>query len=352
MPIQGNFATTIRQMVTDLVTADKTRIDNAIFQSTFGISDFVRYHTLVTGVRDGSLVPIVLAGNDFGSMPGGDEKACTFNTCDVDINYSTKKWDLGYYDCRIPICMSNFDEDFLIFWNMYRTKMENPLEVPDAQALLDFIISKVENRIKGTQWRVGYLGDAASANALINKNNGYFVQAEAGTGTKINLAVADPTPEQIYQALQDAYNAAAGKIWFSETDVVWKMTYAMAAKFVAFLNTKADLSMYNCDCINPDALVSGRRFTIEGLRIFGIPVEVHREIDLSMAAVTQTNVFQALLIRKSNLLIGTNTTDKLDKFRIFYVEKDDMIYIDSAVYMGVSIPLDDEYVYITNEVTP
>ena len=352
MPLQGNFATTIRQMVTDLVTADKVNISEAIFQSTFAISDFSRYHTLITGVRDGALVPIVLAGDDYGSMPGGDEKSCVLNTCDIDINYSTKKWDLGWYDCRIPICMNSFDEDFLIFWNMYRMKMENPLEVPDAQAFLTFLTDKVENRIKGTQWRVGYLGDSSSANALINKNNGYFVQAEAGDGIKLNFAQANPTPEQIYAMLEDAYNQASGLLWSSESDVVWKMTYAMASKFVAFLNTRADLSQYNCDCINPDAIVAGRRFAVEGLRIFGIPVEVHREIDGSMNAVGQTNKFQALLIRKSNMLIGVNSTDKMEKFRIYYVEKDDMIYIESAVYMGVSIPLDNEYVYISNDVTP
>ncbi|WP_448607598.1 hypothetical protein [Paenimyroides ceti] len=352
MPIQGNFAAEIRAMVTNLVDADKMNIGNAIFQSVFGIDDFTRYHQLVTGVRDGGKVPIILAGNDYGSMPAGDEKSCEFNECDVDIQYSSQTWSLGEYNCKIPICLRTLDEDFLVFWNMYRQRLEDPLERPDYKAFLSFLTEKVENRIKGTQWRVGYLGDKSSTNNLINNNNGYFVQAEAGSGTKINLPQANPTPEEIYEALTEAYNAASEKVWFSEKDVVWRMTYAMAAKFVAFLNTKADLSQYNCDCINPDALTTGRRFKVEGLTIYGIPVHAHREIDGSMAAVSQTNKFQALLIRESNQLLGTNETDNLSEFDIWYSKDDKKIYIESLVYMGVSIPLEDEYVFITNEVTP
>lgn len=351
MPLQGNFATSIRALVENLTDAEKMNINEAIFESAFSISDFPASHRVLTGVRNGTKVPIILAGDDYGSMPGGDENSCDFNECDIDIQYSGKNWDLGYYNCRIPICMNSFDEDFLVFWNMYRHNMENPLDQPDTKAFLNFISDKVENRIRGTQWRIGYLGDNASANTLINKNDGYFVQAEAGAGSKVNIAQADPTGEQIYAALQQAYNLAADEVWFEEKDLVWRMTHAMAAKFVAFLNNLSDLSPYNCDCINPDAITSGRRFTVKGLTILGIPVKAQREIDLSMKAVGQTNKFQALLIRESNQLTGVNESKGFSKFRIFYVEKDDKIYIDSAVYMGVSIPL-DEYVYITNDVTP
>jgi hypothetical protein len=124
----------------------------------------------------------------------------------------------------------------------------------------------------------------------------------------------------------------------------------MASKLVSFLNTKADLSMYNCDCLNPDAIVAGRRFNVAGLRIFGIPVEAHREIDLSMTAAGKTgnDKFKAILIRKSNLLIGTNTTDKLEGFDIFYDKISRKIYVDSMIYLGVMIPL-DEYVYISEQ---
>ena len=74
-------------------------------------------------------------------------------------------------------------------------------------------------------------------------------------------------------------------------------------------------------------------------------LKAHREIDLSGNAIAATDLFQALLTRKSNLLVGTNTSDKLEGFDIFFDKLSRKIYIDSMVYLGVMIPLDD-YVLI------
>lgn len=351
MALQGNFATAIADLVDSLTAADKVNINEAIFQSTFGVGSFTQAHTLLTERRHGQLQPIVLSNDYYGAMPSGDETSCTLNECDLTPNYAAKEWCLHEYNCRRDICMRTFDENFLIFWNMYRQRLEDPLAEPDAQAFLDFITDIVEKQVMGTQWRVGYWGDTAETeNDLINGCDGFFVQAEAGDGEKINLesAGAEPTADEIYATLQEAYEYATNETeWGMEADLVWKMSYAAAAKMVSWLNTNADLSQYNCDCVNPDAVTQGRRFSVEGLRIFGIPVEAHREIDLSMTAAGKSGneKYQILLARKSNLLVGTNTADKLEDLDIFFDKKDRKVYIDSIVYLGVMIPL-DEYVYI------
>lgn len=349
MPLQGNFATTIQAAVDSLTTADQTNINEAIFQSTFGVSSFANAHTVMTGVRDGKVIPIVLAGNYYGSMPVGNEESCTLNTCDLPINYADKVWDLAEYNCRHEICFRTVDEDWLVFWNAYRQRLDNPLEAPDMNAIIAFLTQDIENKVQGTMWRVGYLGDTASASNLINGNNGFFVQAAAGNGIKINIDEAEPTPQQLYEYFSQAYNSLADQVWGSESDLVWKMTWAMANKWVTYLNTLTDTSQYNCDCINPESLIAQRRYSIDGLRIFGIPVDVHREIDLSMNALNQTNKYQAILARRSNLLVGTNTTDKMEGFEMFFDKVTRKVFIDTMVYLGVSIPL-DEYVYISNEV--
>src|SRR5690554_3545889 len=348
MALQGNFATDVSALVDSLVAADKVNINEAIWQQTFGVGNFAQAHTLITERRNGQLQPIVLSNDYYGSMPVGDDTDCDLNSCDLTPNYATKEWCLAEYNCRLEICMRSFDEDFLLFWNMYRQRLDDPTVTPDAQAFLDYISEIVEKSILGTQWRVGYWGDTADTeNNLISGCDGFFVQAEAGSGEKIELVAAgdEPTAEEIYETLQEAYEYASQQVWGVEPDLVWKMTYAMAAKLVSFLNTRADLSMYNCDCVNPDAVTQGRRFNVEGLRIFGIPVEAHREIDLSGNAASATDLFQALLTRKSNLLVGTNTSDKLEGFDIFFDKLSRKIYIDSMVYLGVMIPLDD-YVLI------
>ena len=124
--------------------------------------------------------------------------------------------------------------------------MEDPTQEPDAQAFLDYITDIVEKQIMGTQWRVGYWGDADSENTLIEGCDGFFVQAAAGSGIKqeITPADSDPTAEEIYDELQEAYETATTTTtWGMEADLVWKMSYAAASKLVSFLNTRADLSI-------------------------------------------------------------------------------------------------------------
>lgn len=353
MALQGNFATAIGDLVTNLVASDIANINEAIWQETFGVGSFAQSHTLITNRRSGQVQPIVLAQNYYGSMPKGDEKSCDLNACDLTPNYSAKEWCLSEYNCRIPICMKNFDEEFLMFWNMYRQTLEDPTGEPDAQAFLDYIEQTVRNQVLGTQWRVGYWGDtAASQNDLINGCDGFFVQAEAGTGHKIDIvaAGAEPTALEIYASFQDAYEYAMSQTWGDQPDVVWKTTYAVAAKLVTWLNTMQDTSQYNCECYDPAGIVATRKFNVQGLRIFGIPVEAHREIDLSMTAAGASayEKWKALLIRKSNLLIGTNTENKMEGFDMFYDKTDRKIYIDSVVRLGVMIPL-EEYVYVSEQ---
>ena len=354
MALQGNFATAIGDLVNNLVASDIANINEAIFQETFTVGSFAQAHTMLTGRRHGQLQPIVLSNDYYGSMPKGDETSCDLNTCDLTPNYSSKEWCLSEYNCRIPICMRSFDEEFLMFWNMYRQGLEDPTSEPDAQAFLDFIEDIVRNQVQGTQWRVGYWGDTTKvANNLVNGCDGYFVQAEAGSGYKINLQVAgtEPTGEELYIAMQEAYEYAVQQIWGGQTDVVMKTTYAVASKLVAWLNTMTDTSQYNCSCYDPDGITASRRFNVEGLRVFGIPVEAHREVDLSSvpAGVDTIDKYQILLTRKSNLLIGTNTDGKMEGFDMFYDKTDRKIYIDTMVRLGVMIPL-DEYVYIRKTV--
>lgn len=351
MALEGNFSTAIVDLVEDLVTADKVNINQAIFQETFGIGSFVNSHSLRTGVRPGSLISIVLAGDNYCAMPAGDELSCELNDCDLTPQYQAKKWDLAEYNCRIPICMRTFDENFLAFWNMYRQRLDNPLEAPDAQAFLTYITTQVERNILGAQWRVGYWGDtSATTNNLINANNGYFVQAEAGSGIKASItsAGAEPTAEEILDSIEAALGQASNQMWLGADDVVIKMSWTVANKIAMYLNRVNRQNPYNCDCVSADGIVSADRFSVEGLRLFGYRVEAHREIDGGAGCVTDADVNKILIARKSNLLVGTNELDKMSMFDIFYDKRDRMIYVDSAIYLGVSIPL-DEYIYLTVE---
>jgi len=345
--LMGNFEGAIKDVVNGLTSTDKVNINSAIWESSLLANPITERHTLVTGVRAGNKIPIIRAGNDYDSMYNSEDDSCYMNNCSIPTEYSFKPWTMGRYNCRTEVCLRTFSNDFNTFWNMYKRATSDPLKEPDTQAFLEYLVGKVEARVKGTAWRVSYLGESDSWDNLIRGNDGFFVQASAGKGEKVEIKESEPTGEEIYKYLEAAYDAAASSLWFGNEDVVFKMTYAMASKLVAFLNTRADLSQYNCDCINPDAIVSGRRFSVEGLRVFGIPVDVHREIDGSINAIGNDKKYRALLIRRSNMLIGSASEDGLEMFDMFYDKLTRTIFLDAELYIGAAIPL-DEYVYISN----
>ena len=47
---------------------------------------------------------------------------------------------------------------------------------------------------------------------------------------------------------------------------------------------------------------------------------------------------RALLIAKTNLLIGTEEQDMLSMLDVFYDKKDKKVYIDAEAYLGAAIP--------------
>lgn len=351
MALDKNFKEQITDKINSYVSAEKMNMANAIFDRQHDIGDFSSKHNIITGVVNGNMIPIITKGNRYGMLKAskGD---CSMNECDLETTYSSKKWVVGDYDCRIPICMDSYSEDFLRFWGAYKTTLEDPSEVPTYKAYLDWLVSYTKESVEGALWLKAYWGDTTSVNELISLNNGFWTEAKAGDGIKINMG--DPatplTGEAIYKFLQSAYEQTIDEVWYTEEDMVFVMSHKMARTLVSFLNTKADLSKYNCDCLDVDAITGKRRFSIANLTVFGIPVVAYKEVD--MASIQGLGVdadFRALLINKENLLIGINTEKHLNQFNMFYDQKDRKIYIDLKIQIGASIPEVESYTFLYQE---
>lgn len=359
MAITDNFQAGIIDMVEDLVTADKLKISEAIFKKTQEITDVTNSHTVITGVRNGTLVPIINGQPSYESFPFTDEKLCGTNSCDVNTQYSTKKWELGLIDCRIPICLRSFDENFLLFWNQFR--VINP-DISDMNsAFMAYIISRVKTNLLAAQWRVTYFGDKSSSSNLFNGFDGFYAQAEVGGGisepitenTQTTLEAQRMTGERVYEVLDKMYEDAMETDWFDETTAQFVLTKFMATPFVQYLNSLGDRIPVCCEILNPDNIQARRRFNLNNISFHGIPVIVHSELDGVIKGTTELNggsattarvdPNRAILTTKNNLLIGTSETKNLSYLDIFYDKKDKNIYIDANSYIGSSIPT-DEYV--------
>ena len=72
MAITNNFDTTILELVTDITSAETAVYSNAIFEAAFEIGRLAENHTVITGVRNGNVIPIISTNPAYNSFPFKD----------------------------------------------------------------------------------------------------------------------------------------------------------------------------------------------------------------------------------------------------------------------------------------
>lgn len=350
MAITTNFSTAVLALVDDLVTADNVNISNAIYTSTFEVGDIAEGHQIITGVRNGTLIPILSNSPKYDAFPVKDATNCNIPACDLDLGFSVKAWQTAMIACKIPICINSFDDNFLIFWNQHKRLFG---DADENSALIQYIVDLFQRNLQAAIWRRVWFADSASSNDYLEGADGIFTQAEAMDGYKIevaeNVAGTGLTGQALYDYLTEAYLYASVQPWWNPSTARIEMTQAMASVLVAWLNSMGDRTGINCECFSPDGLTAMRTYSIDGmLKIFGIEVHVHREFDAIINTFTLGNPYRALLTNTGNILIGTTELDQLPAFKIWYSEDDDNIYIKGGANVGAAL-VTNEYVYIGAE---
>lgn len=359
MAYTDNFVAELLPLIDDLITADGMDYNKLIFQKAFLASDITKDHTLVTGVRNGTLVPIIDGQPNYNAFPFIDAESCDTVECDLNSNYSAIKWQLGLISCRVPICLRTFNDNFLIFWNSY--KMLNPTKAENGTylrtAILQYITDLLVNSLEVAKWRVEYFAEEGNASPLLNGFDGWFAQAASVPSLVVPIAKNDAatysaqemTGEEIYQTLIAMETLYLSQEWAGDRPFEYRMTKKMAMTLAAYLNQLKDSSC--CDGVerlNPDNVAS-KFFYFDQLAFHGIPIKPMPEWDKIINNVTALNggggnakrvdPNRILLIDKTNLLIGTEERDMLKMLDIFYDKKDKKIYFDLEAYLGAAIPL-------------
>lgn len=343
--------TTMRNLAETLSAANKLTIANAIFENALLAEDVASRHLVVTGVNTGDVVPILDDSVNYASFPFLSQTVCTSADCDLDVTFSGKKWTLGLIGCKISICMKTFSADFRYFFQTNYQVLHN-LDM-NSQILL-YLQSKFQNNFNGAKMRVAYFADTTTDDSdpnfeLLSGIDGFFTQAEAGNGTQIEFNQANPTGVEAYEALEAAYAAMMESDWSGREGLVWKMTRKMASLLVRWMNGLKDKSAYNCECYSADGITAMRTFTIDGsLSFFGIPVEVERDLDGIITQLDLGRPYRALLTYRNNLMIGTQETENLSEFDIWYDKSTKNVIIEGEALIGAMLPT-DEYVYIGAE---
>lgn len=358
MAYSDNFDSGLISLVDSLEAAEKLNMSEMLMSKQFQVDQLDATHTVVTGVRKGNLIPILNDQPDYEAFPFVDPQACDVTSCDIDTNYSSHKWDLGLLECRVPICMRSFSESFNIFWNQYKQINEPNMN----SAFLQFLGRKFQMNLEAAKWRAAYFGDTSSSSAYFDGIDGFFAQAAANSSQIVDIAKNDGatkagqvmTGEEVYNTLEAMYEAAFAQPWFDPTQVEFRITRAMAGALVTWLNSKNDLSLYNCECTDVNKLTGARAFNFGNIRMFGIPVMVHNEwdqiiyksaeFDPNGGTDPRVDPNRALLTYRSNLLVGTSETSALNHFDIWYSRDDKKVYMEGNSYIGAGIPLIGEYI--------
>lgn len=367
MAVTSNFAEDLLDLVDDIVSADKVEFSESIFQKTFQYEGLAASHEVITGVRNGGTIPIVLSTPNPDSFPFVDPTSCAPTDCDVPLEFSGKKWDLGLIECRVPICMRTFNENFLRFFNAWKNVHQGEPDL--SNALLDYVEQVFTKNLTLSSWRASWFGDKNSGSAYYDGIDGFFTQAEAGGGIVIDitenaeatypLQLSTLTGEDVYNYLDAMYESAANLPWFDPSILEFRITRTMGSKLISWLNKNGDKGV-GCECLNSQSIVARRTFNLENIGFYGIPVRVETEWDdiINYSTVlnggggnaARVNPHRAILTYRENLLIGTNSMETLESLDLWYSKDDKKIYLEGSAYLGASIPMDD-YVLATGVTT-
>lgn len=356
MAVTTNFQEAVVDLVTDITSAENVTLSNAMYTKFFEVSKFADAHTVIPGVREGKLIPIISTNPNYAKFPHKDPTNCDIPACDIDLPFAAKGWEIGMIACKTPICINTFDENFLVFWGQYKRLFG---DADMNSALMQFIMQTFERDGEAALWREAYFGDRSTPSGdpnyqLLRSINGIFTQAEAGDGYKIeipeNLTTTALTGEQVYNLLKEAYLYASVQPWFDPATLQFEMTSAMGAILIGWYNSLNERSPYNCECYLADGVTGTPNFTLDGVnKVLGIPIVIRREFDGIINQLDLGYRYRALLTSRDNILFGTTELDQLPTFKMWYSEDDDMIYIKGGAQVAASLVTDD-YVYIGAEV--
>lgn len=362
MSFNTNFATALVALVNDLPSAEKINFSEMLFEKSIAQSNIADSHRLLTGVRNGNVIPILKKGLHYGLIPFANENDCETSECSLSTAFTSHKWELGLSECNLEICLRSFSESFLMFFNEQK-KLDNNVDLNTS--LLTFIKDEVAKATLGTQWRNAYFGDKSlTTNTYLNGINGFFTQAEANPTQIVPILENAQTTyagqqfssgQRVYDILEEMDALYTKQDWYGTEGVEIKMTKLTASTLVRFLNGLKDTTCCNgIDRVNPDGMTT-RSFTLDNLSYRGLPIRVMRDWDNVIetqglglngggGANARVNPHRILMTYPDNLLLATSDETNFSMFDIWHSKDKNKVIMKVGTYFGAGIPMKNEYI--------
>jgi hypothetical protein len=342
--------------------ASKLAFSQMIATKSFGVNKLTEAYPVLTGVRQNSLVPLLTNNKKYSAFPFRQLGACGVNICEINANFSNVKFDLGYIECRIPICLEEFTQDFHLFFGEYKkASSEDDLQ----SAILQFLLNIFSENLELAEWRVSWFADKNNTSPLLNGLNGFFAQMQARPSQVIAIAENSAstfvgqkalTGLQIVGLLEQMYAQYAESAWYETPNVRFEMTRLTASKLVSYMN---HLKITDGNCCNGIERVSvdgmmSTAYNTQNLSFLEIPIIVRGEWDgvindsevypLNQGANARVKPHRIVLAARENLVIASSNKDQITKFDTFYDRMSKKVYMEGGSEIGAHIPSVEEFI--------
>lgn len=353
MAVFGNWADAMDDIFcSDQAAENQSQLAELIITRLYDRVDLNELFTMVAPVRTGDPVVGLMYPAVYNAIKNTAGTDCAIAACDVSPEYSAKQWSIVLAECRHGLCTRTMPSKFLAYWGMY--KRVDP-ESTEYEAIIEQIVEMLSDLMVNTLLAKLWLSDTEFQAVegvpadLLDGIDGFFTQLRTNSDLVIDAGATKLTDGE------DIYNhVAAGIAKYKRTD--FRNTFSDARIYideqdadaiVAWLNTLDKASPYNCQCIDPNGVVRGDRFTVEGLTIGGLRVftqpfekmmEQFPDEYMDSDDMLYHNIF--VIAPKEILQAGSGNEEDFNVQKVFYDNKDRMFYFDIGYSYGAMVAQD------------
>src|SRR5690625_2857782 len=207
MSIFGNFTEALDDLITSERQAEFAPLVAQKLYERLRIDD---YGIVIDGVRHGDASVSLIQSPVYNSIPFVSGDSCEITTCDFDVDYEGKVWDLVMAECRYDLCTRKASRKFMALYGQYKA-----IHPEDSE--YDFIVSHMMDILTDILYNSLiaklFLSDEAYTEDTINGTNGFISQwlLEANNALNVDSLVDDAndvTGEEwiaILNAMKDKY---------------------------------------------------------------------------------------------------------------------------------------------------
>lgn len=352
MAVQGNWTEIMDEIFcSDQAAANQSNLSELIVTRLYSRVDLNELFTLVAPVRTGDAQVGLIYPAVYNAIKNTEGTDCDISECDVSPEWTARKWAIVIAECRHGLCTREMPSRFLAYWGMY--KRVDP-ESTEYEALVDQVVDMLSGLMANTLLAKLWLSDTTFQadpgviDDFLDGIDGFLAQMMPVTDQVVDMGDTPLTDgEAIYNKIAEGiqrYKRSDFRDTFSNARLY--IEEQDADSIVAWLNTLDKASQYNCQCVDPNGIIRGDRFEVEGLMIGGLRVytqpfeKMMSQFDEYSTGGTPNmhNIF--VIAPKEVMLAGSGNQDDFNVQKVFYDDYRRKYFFDIGYSYGALIPQD------------